>query len=146
MKRTAAVCCIILLAALYTGCESPTNIAVEIDAPLQVTQGEQFLITMTVTNTAPETQRLMDIDIGEKYTEGIAFISIDPAPLEMFHTPLVNMMTYSFNRDIGPGRQAVITFHSKALKPGDYNTNIDFCINSSSAFLTKTIRTLVEQP
>lgn len=144
MKRIIAAVFLALFVSCSQGCETPANIAVDIDVPLQVKQGEEFTITMTVTNTAPETQKLVDIDIGEKYMEGIALVSTDPVPLEVFHTPLVNMTTYSFNRDIGPGQQAVVTFHAKALKAGDYSTNIDFCINSSTTFLTKNIRTLVE--
>jgi hypothetical protein len=132
------------VAAAMLGCGSPENIEVGLEVPLEVGRGQEFNIIASITNTASDTQKLVSIDIGDSYLKGIAILKTEPDHKEAVHIPIANMMSYDFDLPIKPGEKIMIVMHAKALKFGDYNADIDFCINSDSSFLTKSLRTIVE--
>lgn len=144
MRRFIAFSVVVLLAACIAGCDSPTDFAVSIDAPLNVKLGEEFTAAMTVQNLAAVPQLLVDLDIGGDYLQGIAVLRTEPDHAEVFKVPLMNMTSYSFNQAILPGGQLKILFYFKAIKKGDYSSDVDFVVNNDFNFLTKTIRTIVE--
>ena len=63
---------------LLIGCSSPENVEVSVDAPTAVAQGERFEIRARVLNTATKTQTLVDLDIADKYLDGIVIESTEP--------------------------------------------------------------------
>ncbi len=123
---------------------SPENISVDILAPLQVKKGDEFVITACVSNSAKNGQTLVSLDIGDKYMEGIAILKTDPNHKEASHVPIDNTMSYVFRLPVQPGEEKRVLLHAKAIKAGDFNSEIDFCINSDVMFLTKGVRTIVE--
>lgn len=144
MKHQRFLLAILILVIVLCGCGEPKNIVVGVEAPLQVTNGDEFIIIATVENTASRQQTLVSLDIADAYLDGIAILRTEPDNKESSHVPIDNTMSYVFKLPIDAGEHLKIKLHAKAVKPGDYNAEIDFCINSEISFLSKSIRTIVE--
>jgi hypothetical protein len=145
MKKTIWAILGIMLVLILSGCSGdPTDVAVKMDVPLKVANSEEFIIAVTVKNTASNEQKLVSLDIGDKYLKGIAIIKAEPDYSESFHVPIDNTVSYKFNIPIKSGKEITVNLYAKALKYGDFNSEIDFCINKDDSFLTKIIRTVVE--
>ena len=144
MKTLSTVIILATIAAALSGCGSPKNVEVDIQAPLQVKEGDDFVITATVSNSASKTQTLVSLDIGDEYLVGIAVLKTEPRHKEATHVPIDNTMSYVFDLPMKPGEEVRILLHSKAVKTGDHKSEIDFCINSDASFLSKSVRTIVE--
>lgn len=129
---------------LLCGCGNPKNVTVSLEAPLTVEKGDEFVIVATVDNSASGQQTLVSLDIGDAYLDGIAIIRTEPDHQEATHVPIDNTMSYVFNIPVGPGKRTEVRLYAKAVKRGDYHSEIDFCINSDYLFLSKAIRTVVE--
>lgn len=134
----------LMMVILLAGCGSPEDIHVGVESPLNVSQGDEFIILSTVQNTASKKQELVSIDIADSYLDGIAILRTEPDHREATHVPIDNTMSYVFKLPIAAGEQKVIKFYAKAIKHGDHNAEIDFCINSGISFLSRSIRTIVE--
>jgi len=144
MKILRIAVLLVLLAALLSGCADPTDVEVGLRAPATVKLGEEFVITATVKNTAAKTQTLVSLDVGDAYLKGIAILATEPDHRESMHVPLDNTRSYVFRLPVKPGKELSVLLRAKAVKTGDFDSEIDFCINSDASFLTKSIRTIVE--
>ncbi len=89
-------------------------------------KGDEFVIVAKVNNTAAKQQKLVGIDIADTYLEGIAILRTEPNHKEAVHAPLGDAMSYKFDLPVGAGEQKLIKFYVKAVKQGDYNSEIDF--------------------
>ncbi len=131
---------------VLSGCSGdPKNVTILLDAPLQVKVGEKFQIKAHVTNTGPKAQKLVSLDVGEAYRTGIAIEKSNPSFSQASHIPIDNTMSYEFNLDLPSNQEKVVTFYATALKAGDYSSKVDFCINSSTSFLSYPVRTFVSE-
>ena len=137
--------CIGGIAWVYSIAKAPENINIQVDAPLEVRTGDQFVVTIRIENTANETQVLHSIDIWDHYLEGIAIGSTEPAYRQSYHVPIDNTQAFEFYRDIGPYETITITLNATAVSPGDFNSFFDACINSDISYLTYPIRTVVTE-
>jgi len=144
MKKTTTRIVFLLAAILLAGCGEPEDVNVTIELPLNVSQGDEFVIVAAVKNTSSDQQELVSLDIADAYLDGIAILRTEPNHSEATHIPLDNTMSYVFKLPIGAGEQKEIKLYAKALRQGDYNAEIDFCINSDFSFLSRSIRTIVE--
>ncbi len=122
----------------------PENVVIDVDAPISTKVGDEFEITVKITNTDTKSQSLVSVDVGDEYLEGIAITRTVPNYTNLTHIPIDNSMSYEYDRDIASGEEMIITMYAKALKSGDYNGDIDICINSEMSFLTRSLRTYVE--
>jgi hypothetical protein len=143
MKRIMVIFCLMFLLVL-SGCSGVKNIEVKVEAPLKVANDEEFIITATVKNNASKEQKLVSLDIADKYLEGIAIVETEPDNSESSHIPIDNTVSYIFDIPIKPGEEIKVDLYAKALKQGDFNAEIDFCINNDFDFISKSIRTVVE--
>jgi hypothetical protein len=132
------------LPLILSGCGSPEDIEIGIEAPLQVKKGDEFVVVARVANTAKKTQTLVSLDIGDKYLDGVAIVKTEPGYKEAGHVPIDNTMSYVFKVPVDAGEEIQVHLYAKAIKSGDYKSEVDFCINSEFSFLTKPIRTIVE--
>ena len=132
------------LPMMASGCGSPKDIEIGIEAPLQVEKGDEFVVVARVANTATKTQTLVSLDIGDKYLDGIAIVKTEPGYKEASHVPIDNTMSYVFKAPVEAGEEIQVLLYAKAIKSGDYKSEVDFCINSEFSFLTKPVRTIVE--
>ena len=144
MKKTTTRIVFLLAAILLAGCGEPEDVNVTIELPLNVSQGDEFVIVATVKNTSSDQQELVSLDIADGYLDGIAILRTEPNHSEATHIPLDNTMSYVFELPVGAGEQKEIKLYAKAVRQGDYNAEIDFCINSEFSFLSRSIRTIVE--
>lgn len=122
----------------------PQNVQISVEAPLQVKAGEKFLVKAHVKNTGDKAQKLVSLDVGDPYLVGIAFEKTDPAFSDATHIPIDNTMSYTLNLDLPSNQEKVVTFYATALKTGDFSSKIDFCINSSTSFVSYPVRTMVQ--
>ena len=137
--------CIGGIAWVYSIAKAPENINIQVDAPLEVSNGDRFVVTIRIENTASETQVLHSIDVWDRYLEGIAIVSTEPAYRQSYHVPIDNTQAFEFYRDIGPHEKITITLNATAVSPGDFNSFFDACINSDISYLTFPIRTVVTE-
>ena len=145
MKKTTKLLLTLFMAISLLGCGGqPKNFEAEVKLPLNVKKGDEFVIVAKVNNTAAKQQKLVAIDIADTYLEGIAILRTEPNHKEAVHVPLVDAMSYKFDLPVGAGEQKLIKFYVKAVKQGDYNSEIDFWVNSDWEFFSKFIRTIVE--
>jgi len=132
-------------ALLLSGCVgTPENVEISLEAPTSVQSGERFEIRAVVTNTARRAQKLVALDVADKYLEGIAIESSDPPFKEAYHVPIDNTVSYVFKLPIDPGGQREIVFQAYAAHEGDHMGEVDFCINTEFTFVSHPLRTIVE--
>jgi hypothetical protein len=144
VKQGLQIILLLILTISLSGCGSPKDVVVEVDVPISVKKGDEFAMLATIKNTASKQQKLVSLDIGDAYLNGIAILRTDPDHREAFHVPLDNTMSYVFNIPVPAGKHVEVGFQAKAIAQGDYMSEIDFCINSDSSFLSRSIRTIVE--
>ncbi|MEE8153505.1 MAG: hypothetical protein V3T53_00935 [Phycisphaerales bacterium] len=137
--------CIGGIAWIYSIAKAPENINIQVDAPLEVSNGEQFVVTIRIENTADETQVLHSIDIWDLYLQGIAIRNTEPAYRQSYHIPIDNTQSFEFYLDILPHETITITLNATAVAAGDFNSFFDACINSDVSYLTYPIRTVVTE-
>lgn len=135
---------IVILVLSLAACSDPKNVVLGVQAPLRVNNGDKFVITASVENTAPETQTLVSLDIGDAYLEGIAILRTEPDNKQASHVPIDDTMSYEFDLPVEAGGRIEIKLFAEAVQAGDHNSHIDFCINSEYLFLTKPLRTIVK--
>lgn len=145
MKRSPFSILAIVLAALTCGCGgTPKDIDVDIQAPPVAKSGQEFVITATVENHAATAQKLISLDIGDEYLDGVAILSTEPNYHDTSHVPMLNRRSYEFDLPVKPGEKVHVLLHARAVKKGDLNSEIGFYINSNSSSLTRSLRTTVE--
>jgi hypothetical protein len=144
-----AVCLIGGIVLLITGgalvrwvYQEPENINVEINTPIQVSKGEEFMIEVRVENTGNDPQELDSIDIDSSYLEGIYISSTEPDYTDYSLYDLFE--SYYFERNIPANSSLSVKFYVEAVKTGDFAGEIDVCINSPSNCTGFPTRTIVE--
>ncbi|MGH9776840.1 MAG: hypothetical protein ACRD5I_00355 [Candidatus Acidiferrales bacterium] len=148
--RTACVLVLLGLAAA-AGCDTmeqiasgPKDVTIQVNAPLHVKVKEGFVVEVRVQNTSAQSQRLDSIDVGDRYLQGVAIQSTEPAFKQSMHVPIVNMQSYEFGQPIAAGGEVVVKFHAVAVQAGDYSATVDVCINSASSCSSHPIRAVIE--
>ena len=130
---------------IYSAVKEPENIVIQVEAPLEVSHGEQFVIAIQIENTADETQVLHSIDISDHYLDGIAIVSTEPPYRQSYHVPIDNTQSYEMSLDLPPHETTTVRLNAVAVAEGDFNSFFDACINSDVSFLTYPIRTIVTE-
>ena len=152
MKHRTWIAVLVLLGLATTaGCDTmeqiasgPKDVTIQVNAPLHLTLKQEFVVEVRVQNTAAESQRLDSIDVGDRYLQGVAIQSTEPAFKQSMHVPLVNMQSYEFGQPIAAGGEVVVKFNAVAVKAGDYSATVDVCINSASSCSSHPIRAVIE--
>ncbi len=135
-----------LLLVASLGCEAfetPENIEISIDSPASVDEDQRFNIALTIRNTGPSTQTLVDVDIADEYLEGVVVRDMEPAFKDVMHVPFDNTQSYSLDLALPAGRDVHIRISAYAAHAGDYAGDIDFCINSAVSCLSYPVRTVI---
>ena len=82
MRKTlgSAVLALLLAGALLAAEpeQTPMNIELSVESPRVVQVGQDFEIHARVRNTAPETQKLVDLTFPEGYLEGVSIQASQP--------------------------------------------------------------------
>ncbi len=123
---------------------TPTNIELSIESPPVVQAGQDFEIRARVRNTAPETQKLVDLAFPQGYLKGVSIQASQPGFSESAPRPEEQLLRYTFHLPIEPGAELELLLHAYAVAPGDYSGELDFTINSETNSLSHPIRTIVK--
>jgi hypothetical protein len=148
------VCCLVaVLSVMLAGtafltwlAEEPEGIRVDVDAPLLVTKGEPFIITVQVENTATEARVLDSIDIEATYLDGVGIQKVDPPYLSSSRIGWgTGFQTFLFQKMLLPGDGLAVHFHALGVKVGDYAGDLDVCVDDGVHCRTVVLRTVVEE-
>jgi hypothetical protein len=117
---------------------------VSIDGSTDVSVGETFELSVTVTNERPrKVLALSDIDIAEDYLAGFTVSTIEPSPRSSMHVPIDNSRSFKFDVRIPAGESRTFTFKLRAEKPGLYRGDVDVC--EGARFTTVMAQTSVKE-
>ncbi|MCP4140834.1 MAG: hypothetical protein GY755_11180 [Chloroflexi bacterium] len=127
--------------------EEPENISIEVLTPAMVSNGEDYIIDVQITNTADEAQDLNSIDIDKSYLSGIVIRKTEPAYIDIAEHEFLGAVftSYYFDSKVPASGTENVKFYVTALKPGDFTGEIDVCINSVSDCLEQYLRTVVKE-
>jgi len=142
LKKLITYLPVIYLAWLLSSCGGGVEgIDIKMNIPITVNTNEEFVTQITVTNTLNNSQKLLSIDIGGNYLEGIALLKTEPT----FNNQedFGDFVSYSFDKEIGAQESITLDLYWKALSEGEFSDEIDFCINSDFSFISKGARTIV---
>ena len=123
---------------------TPDDVEIAVEAPTFVAVGEQFQIVARMTNTAAEPQSLYSLDIADRYLEGVAIEAARPRFTDSYHVPIDNTWSYTFDLEVGPGEEVVVVLDATAVRPGDFQGDVDFCINNGLSFVSHPLRIVVQ--
>ncbi|MDB6015861.1 MAG: hypothetical protein JWR19_350 [Pedosphaera sp.] len=105
--------------------QSPKGLSISVDAPTVVKQDETFTITVQVINERKSSLQLGDIDFGDSYIKGFIIISSEPAFKSSQRVPVINGLSYTFDRALLPQTTNVISFKLRATHTGSFSGDLD---------------------
>lgn len=120
------------------------DIDIKIQSQLDVSENEEFLIEINISNKSDNKYILNDIDIPPEYFGGIGIFDSQPQFYDHFLGVASGNKNYKFNVVIPPQETTNITLFAFAEIPGQYRSIIDVCINSSSICFGKPIKTNIK--
>jgi hypothetical protein len=123
--------------------KEPTDVEVEVNVPLQVRNGQGFLILVTIRDTSGKAQELDSIDISDTYLDGIAIERTEPPFLESFS--ILGYRSFNFAREIPANGDLIVRFFVVGVRTGDFSGDIDVCINGPGNCLSYPLRSIVGQ-
>lgn len=125
--------------------DEPEDIWIDVSVPGEKMKGEEFAIEIQVENSADKEQLLHSIDIYDSYLEGIAIQRTEPKFIQSYHTPVIGMQTYELKRQIPPQTSITVLVFAKGVRKGDFQGDLQVCINSETSCLSYPLRTIVEE-
>lgn len=125
--------------------KDPENVNIVVDVPVQASKGETVTLDIRVENTATDAQLLHSVDIDSSYLAGVVIDEAVPPFSESAPIPVVDMQTYTFEKQIPAGETLVVQLNGTAVETGDYSGRVDICINTGSLCKTFTTRTVVHE-
>jgi hypothetical protein len=132
---------------LWFGSQTPENVTVRVDAPLDASVGEEFQIQVHITNTGSGTLELSSIDISLNYLNGFAITQVVPPYSDVDQFDSLGggetFQTYYFYLPIEPGVTLTVVFTGRAVLSGDFSGSLDVCIDSDFNCMTNIPRTVV---
>jgi nitrogen fixation protein FixH len=121
----------------------PQGIAVSVASPTEVAVGQNFDLTVTITNQRPrQAFGLSDIDVSEEYLAGFTIGEVVPKAKSNTHIPFDNSRSYTFDLRIPAGQARRFTFTLRAQKEGLYRGDVDVC--EGARFVTEMAQTFVK--
>lgn len=148
MRLTMTLAAVTLALSLACGgsSSSSTNddFSASIDVPGQVSNGESFEMTVTVFNTASESQKLYSLDLADEYMSGVDVVSSDPPYSSSMHVPFDNTESYEYMQPIPPGGSTTVVLTMQATTPGSWSGDIDVCVDGMARFISYSVSTTVQ--
>lgn len=129
------------------GFQTPDNVTVQLDVPTEARIGDSFKFSINVNNMSTETVELVGVDFSMNFLDGIIIESTDPSYSNTEKYEVLGggetFITYYFRRSIAPGESLTLLFNAKAITEGDFNGNVDVCINSDFNCLPNVTRIVI---
>lgn len=140
--------CVLSIAGLMWLTQSPDDVTVSIDTPIQVEARDRVEFVVHVTNDGEDLITVKRLDVGVDYFEGFTLLSVTPNYVDYYipqePSSWEQYRSYYFSIPIEPGETVSITFSSNAVTAGDYAGSLDICINSEYSCIYKVLRTVVK--
>jgi hypothetical protein len=118
------VCITVGLLAYFAG--NPKDIVVSHEIPAQVAEGENFDLTLKITNTRIADIYVGDIDLQSMFSptilEGVLVLGTEPE-MERDYS-IQGIKTFRFNDTLEPNETQIVKFHLKAFKPGNFGGQV----------------------
>lgn len=138
MRVPASITAVALILALACGgsggMSTTDDFSASIAVPGQVSVGETFEMTVTVYNTASETQTLYSLDLADEFMSGVDVIGSAPAYTSSMHVPLDNTESYEYMQPIPSGGSTTVLLTMQATTPGSWSGDIDVCVDGMARF------------
>ncbi len=115
---------------------NPPPFVISIEAPGETTLGEIVTLSARVSNPTDESLQLGSIDVYDSLLDGFAVVQIEPGPEERTHT--LDFSTFYFSKALGPGETLGFSLVLKAVQPGIWTGDVDFC-TPSEKFVTSSV-------
>jgi len=132
---------------VWLGLQTPENAEINVDTPIQVSEGDNVEIRVLVTNTSSTALEVFGIDISMNYLDGFIVTQTSPPYSDSRQFDSLGggetYQSYYFYRQVLPGESLSIVFHARAVRVGDFSGDLDVCIDSDYTCATNVIRTLV---
>ena len=148
MRLTASLSAVSLAIALACGGSSNTSATSDFSAtismPSQVSAGDTFEMTVTVYNTAPQTQTLYSLDLADEFMVGTDVIGSDPPYTSSMHVPIDNTESYEYMQPIPSGGSTTVVLTMLATIPGAWSGDIDVCVDGMARFNSYPMATTVQ--
>jgi hypothetical protein len=120
---------------------------INVTALSSVEQGQEYAITVEIRNISGREITLDSVDISRNLLNGFIIQTVEPSYLETYEYGGLGgeiYQTYLFQAVIPPGESLTVIFKGEAILSGDFNGEIDVCIDSSFNCKTDVIRTIVK--
>jgi hypothetical protein len=139
--------CLLCIGGVLWISQPPRGVTASVDAPIQLDAGDKVEFVVHVTNHNKDVVKIMSIDIGVDYFEGITLLSVTP-DYDSYYVPQEatadDIRSYYFSIPVEPGETVSITFMGNAVDAGDYGGILDVCINSNYTCISNVIRTVIK--
>jgi hypothetical protein len=149
MRLTIPVAAASLILALACGggggiSSSVDDFSATVSMPGQVSSGETFEITITVYNSAPQTQTLYSLDLADEFMAGTDVVGSDPPYSSTMHVPIDNTESYEYMTPIPSGGSTTVTLTMLATTPGTWEGEVDVCVDGNARYNSYMMSTRVE--
>jgi S1-C subfamily serine protease len=138
---------IILITGLLSGCNFPlaqnqslTGLNYTVTAPAEVKAGENFQISVNVTNNGQSTIMVDQIRLPKALLQGATVASIDP--ISTGQTTYSDQTGYTFTLIQEPGTSTTVTFNLTAVTAGDYSGNLSVAMGDAKK--DSTLRVVIQ--
>jgi hypothetical protein len=121
----------------------PEDLVSVVNTPTDVAVGDQFDITITITNNTEEDHFLHSIDVSGEYLDAFTVLSIDP-PITKTYPLNDGTVSHFLEIDVPANEERVVTFSMEAPNTGDFDGDLDVCFMEGLNCSYLQIHTVVE--
>lgn len=126
-----------------TALNEPTTIAVQLDAPEQVTVNEPFAVTIRVTSLITSSQVLHSIDLDTHYLDHVRLSGSAPAYQAVQSLPLTHFGSYRFETEIPAMNSRAIELMFVGETVGEFSGVVDICLEDGTLCLAQQLQTKI---
>lgn len=128
-----------------TALNEPTTIAVQLDAPEQVTVNEPFAVTIRVTSLITSSQVLHSIDLDTNYLDHVRLSGSAPAYQAVQSLPLTHFASYRFETELPAMNSRAIELMFVGETVGEFSGVVDICLEDGTLCLAQRLETEVKE-
>jgi hypothetical protein len=125
------------VAGSAAGGEQDPHFVLEITTPHSVTVGENFTLSVTVTNPTDSSLVLNCIDFGETLSKGFEFQNIEPAPDQKLLGDGDPSLVWT--KSLAPGESFTASIGLKAVTVGIWTGDLFFWDESSDGYVSSSV-------
>ena len=126
-----------------TALNEPTTIAVQIEAPAQVTRNEPFAVSIQVSSLVTVNQTLHSIDLDRNYLNHVPLNGSAPAYRAVRTLPLTRFTSYQFAVPLPAQQTTVVELQFVGETVGQFVGVVDICLEDGTLCLAQRLETEV---